>query len=120
MGQPNPSLERGDFVGIGPEAIGIDINAQEPLLSLLERSGELLSLKPDELNIVCLNVTECFDCLDHERVSWVLLAWWCRLALGAAEVSCGGESWGREMGEPRGGAGATVPRCSHVAMRHLV
>jgi len=67
----NPKLKQGDFVGIGPGCLGIRSRAQKDLLEWLERSGEFLQIIPESLDVSIFNVTECCDCLDHDRVQWV-------------------------------------------------
>lgn len=67
----NPKLKQGDFVGVGPGCLGIRSHAQDQLLEWLERSGELLQIEPEILGVSIFNVTECSDCLDHDRVQWV-------------------------------------------------
>lgn len=67
----NPKLVEGDFLGYCPGAIAIGERAEKLLLSLLERSGELLPFACNDRSYWLLNVLECVDCLDHEKTEWV-------------------------------------------------
>lgn len=67
----NPILKEGDFVGIGPGCLGLRSSAVARLLEILERSGEMLPVNPASLGVSIFNVTECVNCLDHERTKWI-------------------------------------------------
>ena len=49
-----------------------DRNATEKLRDILEMAGELLPIEYKNEPHSLLNVTECMDCLDHERTEWVV------------------------------------------------
>ena len=47
-----------------------DSTATEALRDLLEMAGELLPIRCKNEDYTLLNVTECMDCLDHDRTEW--------------------------------------------------
>lgn len=69
---PNPTLAKGNFFHLTSGALVIDGTATEALRDVLEMAGELLPLKYKGEDYTLLNITECMDCLDHERTEWVL------------------------------------------------
>jgi hypothetical protein len=69
---PNPSLKKGHFFHLCSGAFVADKDATEMLRDLLEMGGELLPIAYKTEPYSLLNVTECMDCLDHERTEWVL------------------------------------------------
>jgi hypothetical protein len=64
---PNPSLKKGHFLHLCSGAFVAGM-----LRDLLEMAGELLPIVYKTEPYSLLNVTECLDCLDHERTEWVL------------------------------------------------
>jgi hypothetical protein len=69
---PNPKLKKGKFFHLCSGAFVIDKDATEKLRDILEMGGELLPIDYENEPYSLLNVTECMDCLDHERTEWVL------------------------------------------------
>ena len=69
---PNPTLKRGNFFYLCSTGFVTDSKATEELRDLLEMAGELLPLRYKNEDYTLLNVTECMDCLDHERTEWEL------------------------------------------------
>jgi hypothetical protein len=69
---PNPTLKKGEFFHLCSGAFVTDGNATEKLREFLEMAGELLPIDYKNEPYSLLNVTECMDCLDHERTEWVL------------------------------------------------
>ncbi len=65
----NPTKPAGSFFSFIPGALVYEKLIENDFLDLFERSGEILNL--DESKGV-LNVTECFDCLDHQKTDVVL------------------------------------------------
>jgi hypothetical protein len=69
---PNPTLKKGNFSHLCSGAFVTDSAATEELRDLLEMAGELLPLHYKNEDYALLNVTECMDCLDHDRTEWEL------------------------------------------------
>lgn len=67
-----PLLEAGDFYQFGGAAPIASPRATEALRGFFEEAGELLPLPHAGTEYTLLNVTECINCLDHERSAWLL------------------------------------------------
>ena len=69
-----PRLEQGDFYQFGVASLIAGPHATGVLRGLFEEAGELLPLPHDGREYTLLNVTNCINCLDHERSEWLLTA----------------------------------------------
>jgi hypothetical protein len=67
-----PTLQAGDFYQFGGSLLITSRRATEVLEEFLEMAGELLPLPFGGEVYTVLNVTECINCLDHERTQWRL------------------------------------------------
>lgn len=66
-----PRLKRGNFLALGGcSTFVVDATAAEELADLLEKSGELLPLTVNGEQFYVVNVTQCFDVLDHDHTKW--------------------------------------------------
>ncbi len=65
-----PKLRHGNFYNFGGGFLTADGRATEALRTHFEMAGELLPLPYKGEIFTVLNVTECIDCLDHERTTW--------------------------------------------------
>jgi hypothetical protein len=68
---PNPRLKKGNFFHLCPGAFVTENGTTEKLRDILEMAGELLPLSCKGADYTLLNVTECMDCLDHDKTAWV-------------------------------------------------
>lgn len=66
----HPKLKRGNIFALGLTLV-FDAHATDTLRTLLEMSGELLSLTYKGEKFTVLNVTECVDALDDAKTKWV-------------------------------------------------
>ncbi len=66
-----PLHEAGDFYQFSAGSLITSPRATEVLRTYLEMAGELLPLPFAGQTYTLLNVTECINCLDHERSEWV-------------------------------------------------
>jgi hypothetical protein len=67
-----PQLEIGNFYNFGNGFLIADLRATEALCTLFEMAGELLPLPFNGDLYTVLNVTECINCLDHEKTTWIM------------------------------------------------
>ena len=66
-----PKLGKGDFYNFTSSALITSPRATEVLHTHLVKAGELLPLPYNGEVYTVLNVTECINCLDHEKTEWV-------------------------------------------------
>lgn len=68
----HPNLKAGDFWALETGgAFATTPEATEKLQDFLNSAGELLPLPYEGRLLTVLNVTECLNCLDHDRTKWV-------------------------------------------------
>ena len=60
----------GNFFGFGGGFLITDEKATDALYTLFEMAGEMLPLPHGGESYTVLNVTQCIDCLDHDRTTW--------------------------------------------------
>lgn len=66
-----PRLTTGDFYSFHQCSLITSPRATIALAPFLEMAGELLPLPYNGQEYTLLNVTECINCLDHERTTWL-------------------------------------------------
>jgi hypothetical protein len=66
-----PIHKKGDFYSFNSSAIITSPKATQVLYPFLEAAGELLPLTYKGEQFTLLNVTECIDCLYHQKTEWV-------------------------------------------------
>jgi hypothetical protein len=67
-----PRLIAGDFYSFSGGTLITSPRASEALATFLEMAGEVLPLPYKTTIFTLLNVTECIDCLDHDRSEWLV------------------------------------------------
>jgi hypothetical protein len=66
-----PLAKAGDFYQFGGAGLITSPRATESLRTFLDMAGELLPLPYQGQEYTLLNVTECINCLDQERTTWL-------------------------------------------------
>lgn len=70
----NPHADTSHIASLGVGAFAVSLPIPPELLTIYEKSGELLSLGEPVEDYAVLNITECSDCIDYHATEWVYAA----------------------------------------------